>query len=332
MKKFLCALLAILMISSALVLTACNKEEKLKFGMGVYSYYEKATDADGDTNGKGQAVSTIAAVLLDKDGKIVKCEIDSADNTVEYTSEGKFISVDSFKTKYEKGKDYNMVAYGGAKAEWFEQADAFEKVVIGKTISEVKALVAEGDTGTEEVINAGCTIKVKDFVLAIEKAVNNAKDSDAVAADTLNVAITTLMDTSKTKDAKGDDKGAIELDISFVAAVVNAEGKVVTSVTDAAGIKFTFDAKGKSSTDTKAAISTKLELGEKYGMKSPYGSDKEWFEHAAAFDAACKGKTANEIAALVATNGKPVESLQTAGCTIGINGIVKAAVKAATVG
>ena len=330
MKKFLCALLAILMIASALVLTACNKEdEKLKFGMGVYSYYEKATDAEGDTNGKGQAVSTVAAVLLDKDGKIVKCELDTADNTVEYTAEGKFVSVESFKTKYEMGKDYNMVAYGGAKAEWFEQADAFEKVVAGKTISEVKALVAEGDKGTDEVIKAGCTIMVKDFVLAIEKAVNNAKDSDAVAADTLNVAITTLMSG---KDAAEDKAGSIELDTSFVAAVVNAEGKVVVSVTDAAAIKFGFDTKGKSSTDTKAAISTKLELGEKYGMKSPYGSAKEWFEHAAAFDAACKGKTANEIAALAATNGKPVESLQTAGCTIGIDGIVKAAVKAATVG
>ena len=141
---------------------------------------------------------------------------------------------------------------------------------------------------------------------------------------------------SKTKNATDDTKGAIELDMSFAAAVVNAEGKVVVSTTDAAGVKFGFDAKGNATTDKNTALSSKIELGDSYGMKKKtpdaFGSDREWYEHAAAFDAACKGKTATEIAALAATDGKPVESLQTAGCTITVSGIVKAAVKAATIG
>ena len=57
------------------------------------------------------------------------------------------------------------------------------------------------------------------------------------------------------------------------------------------------------------------------------GSAKEWFEQAAAFDAACIGKTAAEISGLMAEDGKGVDTLQEAGCTIYVTGFVKAASK-----
>ena len=60
------------------------------------------------------------------------------------------------------------------------------------------------------------------------------------------------------------------------------------------------------------------------------GVVKEWNEQGAAFDAALVGKTGTEIAALE-SEGYGVESVQTAGCTIAISDMVKAAVKAATV-
>ena len=57
------------------------------------------------------------------------------------------------------------------------------------------------------------------------------------------------------------------------------------------------------------------------------GAAKEWFEQADAFDAACVGKTAAEIAGLQAEDGKGVADLQAAGCTIYVTGFVKAATK-----
>ena len=57
------------------------------------------------------------------------------------------------------------------------------------------------------------------------------------------------------------------------------------------------------------------------------GATKEWHEQAAAFDAACVGKTATEIAGFVAEDGKGVEDIQAAGCTIYVTGFVKAASK-----
>ena len=57
------------------------------------------------------------------------------------------------------------------------------------------------------------------------------------------------------------------------------------------------------------------------------GAAKEWYEQAAAFDSACVGKTAAEIASLVAEDGKGTEEVQSAGCTIYVTGFVKAASK-----
>ena len=77
---------------------------------------------------------------------------------------------------------------------------------------------------------------------------------------------------------------------------------------------------------TKAVVSKK-EAGTNYGMVAFGNAKKEWFEQAAAFDAACVGKTGAEIAGLVAADGKGVADLQSAGCTVYVTGFVKAAEK-----
>ncbi|MBQ4556804.1 MAG: hypothetical protein IJA60_04060 [Clostridia bacterium] len=333
MKKFFSVVLVALMLLTAISFTACGeKVEELKFGMGVYAYNEAATSADGDTTGKGETIATVAAVLVDKDGKIVKCEIDTADCTVEYTSAGEAVAVAGFKTKYELGADYNMAAFGndvngdGVVKEWFEQVDAFESVAVGKTAEEVKALLGENSyNGTDDVMAAGCTIGVSDFIFALEKAVNNAVVSTATANDTLGVGIvSSVSNTNATEDANG----SIEIEITAVAAAKNADNKVVVCDTDVATSAVAFDVKGATVGESGAAITTKKEQGAAYGMVSYGGAEKEWFEQAAAFNAACAGKTADEIAALV-VDGYGVESLQTAGCTIAVSDIVNAAVKAA---
>ena len=72
LKRILSFLLAVLTLLSLTVLSGCSGKETLKFGMGVNAYIDKATSADADTNGEGAASITVAAVLLDKDGKVVK--------------------------------------------------------------------------------------------------------------------------------------------------------------------------------------------------------------------------------------------------------------------
>jgi hypothetical protein len=321
MKKITALLLCALLALSAFVLVGCggNKEETLKLGLGVYST-ATAKDADGETKGSAEAVITVAAVLVDKDGKIVKCVVDTADNKVAYTSDGKAVANDSFKTKHELGDAYGMKNpnYGSAK-EWYEHANAFCALVEGKTADEVKALVAADGKNTDAVISAGCTIAAGEFVKAVEKAVANAKDSTATKSTTLKLGVST---TQTVKDATEEKAGSNKLDTTIFAAAVDANGKIVAATNETVEVDFTFDVTGKSTFDATKAIEGKREKGDAYGMKNPnYGSAKEWYEHADAFVAACIGKTASEVAGLSAAD------ITAAGCTIAADNFVKSVAK-----
>ena len=159
MKKLLCLSLSVLMVVS---LVGCKKEEKkaetLKFGMGVVTEVSKASNAEADANGQGKATTNAAVVTVDAEGKIVACQLDTADATVAYTGDGKAVANESFATKYELGNDYNMKTYGNATKEWFEQADAFCALIVGKTATEVKALVADNNKGTEVIAQEHCIL------------------------------------------------------------------------------------------------------------------------------------------------------------------------------
>lgn len=324
MKKIVSILLVSLMVLSLFTFVGCKKEEPtLKLGLGVYTS-AKATDATADKAGQGQATVTAAAVLVDDEGKIVKAFIDCADNKVGYTADGKAVANDSFQTKYEAGKGYNMVTYGGAAKEWFEQADAFCALIVGKTAAEVKALVVNGDKGTDEVISAGCTITIVEFANAVEKAISNATASNATANDTLKLGVSTSQTTA---DATEDKAGSNKVETTFFAAAVNAEGKVTAASSDCVEVTFGFDLTGKSTFDATKEVLSKKEKGDSYGMKAYGGSAKEWYEQAAAFDAACIGKTANEISSLMGADYKGNADLQAAGCTVYVSGFVKAATK-----
>ena len=349
MKKILSLLLVVFMVVS---FAACgtnpstdenNGDEvvaTLKFGMGVVASYDEAKDADGDTNGECKAETTAVAVLLDDAGKIVDISIDSVDAKATWTSEGKAAAAEEVKTKYELGTAYNMAAYGkkhdgsdGAVKEWFEQIDAFVATAKGKTLDEVKAFVGEDTYTTGDLAAAGCTISVGSIMAALEEAVNNAAECDAKAEDTVKVAFAITVENT---DATEEKEGSVSVEETIVAAVTDADGKVVVAKTDCAAIDFGFDTKGVATVDTTAGIKTKLDLGNDYNMaaygKKHDGSDgavKEWFEQAAAFDAALVGKTASEFASLADADGYGTGDLATAGCTIGVSDMIKAADKAA---
>ena len=72
---------------------------------------------------------------------------------------------------------------------------------------------------------------------------------------------------------------------------------------------------------------SKRDQGDSYGMVAYGGAAKEWNQQAAAFDAACVGKTAQEIQGLMGEDYKGVADLQAAGCTIYVSNFVKAATK-----
>ena len=321
MKKIFCMILSVLMIGAVMVLASCqdNKAPTLKFGVGV-SIEVSTTDATEEKNGTGEASSTAAVITVGADGKVVACKIDCAQIKASYTADGKAVATTDFRTKAEKGNDYGMSKTG--KQEWYVQAEAFEKVVVGKTQSEVKALVAEGGNGTDEVIKAGCTIGIEEFVNAVDKAFANLADSNATAESTLKIGMATEQSLTD-YDAENEKDGTNEIDTTIFAAAVDAEGKVVAVDIDCAQVRFTFDGTGKSTLKSTEVLS-KRQKGNDYGMSKT--GKAEWYVQADAFETQCIGKTAAEITKL-AVDGKGTEAVQTAGCTIGVEGFVEAAAK-----
>ncbi len=352
MKKILSIVLAVVMLSVVVALAGCSKDPAnngddaatLKFGMGVVANYGDAKSAEGETNGSGQVNTTAVAVLLDADGKIVAIDLDTAQIATAWTSEGKVVATEELRTKYEKGTDYNMAAYGqkhdgseGTVLEWYAQADAFMTTVKGKTLDEVKAYMAEDTYATGDLATAGCTISIADFVGALEKAVAGAVDSAATAENKLNVALVAA-NSHSSADATEEKDGVAQIDTTVVATVVDADGKVVVAKTDCTQGKVTFDVKGAATLAADATIKTKLELGDDYNMAKfgakhdgSEGAVLEWYAQAAEFDKALVGKTAADFAALAAEDGYAQGDLATAGCTMAIGDMIKAAVKASTV-
>ena len=149
-----------------------------KLGIGVMTTIDRSKDATAEEEGLAQAYSNIAAVTFNHEGVITSCIIDAVQADVNFNQEGE-ITTDlsiSPKTKNELADEYGMKAVSGIGKEWYEQADAFAKYVVGKTVDEVKGIsLDEEGTPTESELTSSVTIHVGPFIAVIEKAYHAAK-------------------------------------------------------------------------------------------------------------------------------------------------------------
>lgn len=298
--------------------TTVTTNNTVKTGLGVVTSIAKSTDA-GEKDGLAEADSTIAAVTVDKDGKIVKCVIDSVQTKVNFTKEGK-LKTDvktAFKSKNELKTDYGMGKASGIKKEWNEQAAAFSAYVVGKTVDQVKGIaVNEKGAPKNADLSSSVTISVGDFITVIEKAVKNAQDLGAKADDKLGLGTSTNIE--KSADA-GDKDGLAQPYSYYTASTFSADGKVTSCVIDASQANINFNKSGKITTDLKAPIQSKNELKENYGMKKASKIGKEWYEQAAAFAKYATGKTVSQIKGIaVNEKGAATNADLTSSVTVGI--------------
>lgn len=331
MKKILILILTLTM--TVFIFAGCGaaqkKESGVKTGLGVVSSVSKSTDAEAEKDGFAQVDSTVAAVLVDKDGKILKCKIDAAQTKISFSADGKITaSPDNIKTKQELGDAYGMKKASGIKKEWNEQADAFASYVTGKTLAQVKG-IAVNDAGvpTGSDLTASVTVHITDFTAAIEKAVNNAQDLGAKSGDNLGLGIVTTIDNSAY--ATADKDGLAQAYSVYSATTFASDGKITSSVLDSSQSNVNFSADGKITSDLAAELKTKNELGDAYGMKKASGIKKEWNEQAAAFADYITGKTLGQVKEIaVNEEGVPTASDLTASVTIHITDFLNVIEKA----
>ena len=312
-------------------------EAEYKLGMGVAFGGHTAA----------QANLTIATVVLDAEGKIVACRLDVAQN--KYKIEDEEVVFTVLESKKELLERYNMKGSSAIGKEWYEQAEAFEAWVVGKTGAEVAELLKKDNLqqsgthwiSTDATLLAGCTIDVQDFRDAVVAACNDDqgvtfKTSEAF---TLGLGVNSADDKSSCED---EENYTIKLNVEFAASVV-INGKIAASLNDAyQPVIKVVDGEVESANVGKTdenyqdvGFMTKRTL-KGYYMMAVYGAQMdgdgdgrvlEWYDQSAAFSAHVVGMTGAQVAGMTTTTNNigyqmsTDSALVSAGCTIQITGM-----------
>lgn len=343
MKKYLCALTALLMVMAMLtgcmgtpvVVDDCTcstepttepvvpTEGAVKTGLAVITTAAGSTSATAEEEGAVTFDNTLVAVTVDDDGVITSCIIDSIPATVSFDASGAITSdyLEPVITKNELGADYGMVSWGGAIAEWDSQVAALANYAVGKTVTELKmgAIDETGKAPEGSDLASSATIYLGGFVSAIERAVNEATHLGAQAGD--EIRLVTLNKLSSSTDATADAEGCIQLDGDV--AVITYKDDVITScIIDSVQAKVAFDTTGTITTDLTKEFLSKNELGDGYGMVAWGNAIAEWNVQAASFASYVTGKTADEVAGIAINEAtKPADGSDLASSvTISIGG------------
>lgn len=137
--------------------------------------------------------------------------------------------------------------------------------------------------------------------------------------------VTDLTDNINATDTDGQAK----FDATIVAVAVDENGIIQACLLDSLNPAVSFDTTGAITSDVTAAIQTKNELGEAYGMKAYAGSKFEWNEQAAAVAAYAVGKTTEQLKTMaVDETGHAADADLATTATIYIGGYVDTIVKA----
>jgi len=318
----LALLFAVLLAAASLTSQLIFAPSGNSIGLGIYASVGSYADATADKAGSAKISYTVCALLVDKDNRVLDIEIDALDATASFTSEGKVVAGSELMTKGEKGNAYGMSNIG--KTEWYLQCDAFEQKVIGKSAQEIAALVTDSGKGTDEIIEAGCTITVTDFVKAINEAFSNLKASDADGEDEVRLGIVAAQSAGDSKDASAEGDGNVQVALTATAATVSGD-KITAAMLDAINtdVKFTLAGSPVKNEPSKS----KRALGDDYNMKKYGNARLEWYEQADVFGRELVGLGKDGIPSLISNTGKGNDEIFSAGCTIYVSDFVKSANK-----
>lgn len=303
-------------LAAALLLTACGKPNAGSPSSGSMSGSGAASQTTAAwKTGLGVVVETededrtgsirlaAAAVLLDGDGKIAGVELDELETTIGADGTGAVHLPTDYRTKRQKGADYPLAEASSLKKGWAEQADAFADYLTGRTPEQVSLLKLDNDgKPTDADLLAGCTIAVDRYRDAVVKACSNARGLGAAKGDRVSLGVEAVNGSSDVTATDDRDVNA-EIDISLVALTVAADGGITAP----------------------DKVETKLEQGDRYGMRGASSLNKEWYEHSEGFCGYLKGKTRAEVAAIPA-DGSDADLM--ALCTISVTDLQKAALDA----
>ena len=165
MKKILSVVLAAMMMLS-LSATAFAAT-----GVGSATSVKVAA-ATAEAAGSVSVDTYMCAVTVDENGVITAVQFDCVQSKGAFDAAGAVVGEAAIQpqTKNELAENYGMKAYSPIGKEFNEQMDALAAWCVGKTVEEVLSLYA-GDAD----LKAGCTVYIGTEMIALQKAVANAK-------------------------------------------------------------------------------------------------------------------------------------------------------------
>lgn len=176
MKKIIAISIAVVMLAA---FVGCGAKTEgatatTKTGLGMVSNVQ--ITAAGENDGSTQVDTTSCAVTIDDNGVIVGINFDVTEGKTKFGADGsaKTEPEKNIKSKKELGADYGMKVASGIKKEANEQIAALEEYCIGKKVEDVMKMQLT-EKGSPADLATSCTISVGDYLLALEKAVKNAK-------------------------------------------------------------------------------------------------------------------------------------------------------------
>lgn len=142
-----------------------NTEAQFKLGLAAITKSDESTPATAEENAAVKMYTEYGATVVDDKGVILAAVTDATQPVVSFDMSGELVEATYKGTKRELGKDYGMVDYGQAIAEWDSQAQAFADYTVGKTADQVRAIETKtNDHGynvpADETLLASCTMQI----------------------------------------------------------------------------------------------------------------------------------------------------------------------------
>ena len=323
-------------LAAALLLTSCGKNNAGSSGSGSMSGAAGGSSSASQTTAAwktglgviteaseedrtGSIELVAAAVLLDGDGKISGVKLDELETTFSAGGDGAVNLPKDYRTKRQKGDDYPLAAASSLKKGWAEQADAFADYLTGLTPQQAARLETDKDgRAADPDLLSGCTIRVDKYRDAVAKACASAAPLGGAKGDRVSLGV--VAENASSDVTATDDKDLnAEVELTFAALTLDADGRITSAIGDMAEPALTVAADGGIT--APEAVRTKLELGDGYGMRGASALGKEWYEHSAGYCSYLKGKTEAEAASIPADGSDPDLA---ALCTISIDALQKA--------
>ncbi len=150
---------------------ALGASETGKLRLAVESDLSGSVSATENEPGRARLDCNAMALTLEE-GVISSCRLDGVRADVNFNALGALESQTQapVQTKTELGEQYGMKRYGGAKFEWYEQAENFCRYVTGKTAAQVAATATvEGKPAGADLVSS-VTISIHPFQALVARA------------------------------------------------------------------------------------------------------------------------------------------------------------------